>query len=311
MIYVLSAVAIVLLALPGVAHRWGRRLHPVDWSAWCYRSLLGGAAAAETAVALIAVPSVLDAVGMHGLAAVCAQMAGVASLPGAWLGWLAAGSAMVGPAMAWWTRRVARRADREIACAALLSPILRLDGTDIRVLPLDRPLAVSLRANGGLIVISSALTSTLSTPQLSAVVRHERAHLKYRHHRQLIVAAWIESVLGVFPPTRRSTQVLRTAVERAADEEAAHGGGGRRGEVRSALLAVVLADTPVGIAAFSSTHTIVERIRSLDDPAPNRDRRWWAGIPILSMTGVGGAAGAIAVVQVGTAILMYFNCPFL
>ena len=309
MIYILIAAALMLLALPGLLHRWGRLIHPDDWSRWSLRSLLGGAVAAEAALLLMAAPSVLDAAGLHGLAAICARMAGAASLPAPSVAWLAAASAILGPAVALRCQRDAAAADREIMSAALLAPLRQIAGNDVRVLPVSRPIALSVASAAGLIVISEGLVATLSSLELAAVIRHERAHHVLRHHRYLRIAAVVESTLGVFPGARRSTVVLRTAVERAADEHAAAGHDDGRRQIRSALLSVVFANAPVSVAAFSSAQTVLERVKGLEGPAPDHNRRWMTSMPILGASGIGGIAGATAVVHLGIAVTMFFSCP--
>src|SRR3546814_3183341 len=70
------------------------------------------------------------------------------------------------------------------------------------------------------------------------VMDHERAHLRARHGRALLVAALADGAFGWSTGVLRSTTALRLAVERAADETAAGGDPRRRHRLGAAMCAV-------------------------------------------------------------------------
>ena len=94
MLAVLASVAVVLVAAPGFGARFGRRVHPADWTRWSIGSLIAGAVALEAALVLFALPTVLRALGAHALVAACARMTGSLMPGGPIVGWSAAATAM-------------------------------------------------------------------------------------------------------------------------------------------------------------------------------------------------------------------------
>ena len=97
MIVALASLAAVLLSAPPVAVRFTRRVHPRDWTRWSLAALVVGAVAAEAALVLFSLPTVLRALGAHALVAACARMTG-SLMPG--------GPVVVGRCCRW--RRSAR-----------------------------------------------------------------------------------------------------------------------------------------------------------------------------------------------------------
>jgi len=182
--------------------------------------LIAGAVLVEVACVLYAAPTVLRAAGAPAWL-VCATSSETL-LPGAsWAGWLAAAAAL---SIAAFSGLGALRARRG-AAGARIEPWLgehrRFDGYDLVTLPTDKAIALSLTGTPSQIVISRGLVESLTAPQLELVVRHEAAHLELKHQRTLRRAAALDHGFAFFPPARRSTGVLRTALERWADEVAA------------------------------------------------------------------------------------------
>lgn len=119
---------------------------------------------------------------------------------------------------------------------------------ELVVLPTSATIAYSVRGAPPQIVISQGLKDEVGTDLLAFVVDHERAHLRRRHRRSLLLAAWIDALFGRIPAVSRSTLALRLTVERAADEEAAGPDPEHRRRIGSALRA--LAD--VGLAGCAT-----------------------------------------------------------
>ena len=100
-------------------------------------------------------------------------------------------------------------------------------------LPLPTPLAYSVAGRPPLVVITDGLLHRLDPAALSAVLAHERAHIRGRHH---LIVALAESVAHAFPwlPVMASSPALvRILVEIHADAGAARARG--RESVRRAL----------------------------------------------------------------------------
>jgi len=97
------------------------------------------------------------------------------------------------------------------------------------------------------VVVSDGLASAIGPEALSFVIEHERAHLRRRHGRYLLLAALVEAVAAGVAPVARSALALRLAVERAADEEAA--GADLRRRRRSAAVLRRLAGAPWQVGA--------------------------------------------------------------
>jgi Zn-dependent protease with chaperone function len=69
-------------------------------------------------------------------------------------------------------------------------------------------------------VLSSGVVTELDGDQLAAVVAHERAHLRERHHLLLLpFVAW-EAALPVLPAAARAHAGVRELVEMRADDVA-------------------------------------------------------------------------------------------
>lgn len=79
--------------------------------------------------------------------------------------------------------------------------------------------AYCLPGRGGRVVLSSAAERELDDLQLAAVLAHERAHLRGRHHLLLQTTAVLARALPV-PALRRLHGQARTLVEMVADDRA-------------------------------------------------------------------------------------------
>ena len=298
MIVTLGAIGLVLVAAPAWVAPLGRHLHPADWARWVAGSLALGAVALEAAMLFTAAPTVLHAAGVHGLADACIRMAGSAPPGGAPAGWAAAAVAVALPTMivsSWW---INRQKQRRIAAAVAIVPAADRFGGDVFVVPYHDPLAFSVpHTAGGRVVVSTALATALSESELAAVVRHERAHLRYRHGSYLMLGAALDRALVLHPFVRASTAQLRCALERWADEEAAGATAADRATARGALLAAALAPLPVAVAGFGPVETVAARVAALERPAQRSTplSRLVATAPLLALTfvvaGTAGSAG--------------------
>ncbi|MEU9691299.1 M56 family metallopeptidase [Amycolatopsis japonica] len=137
----------------------------------------------------------------------------------------------------------ARRRKRSTLLHRRHLDVLRLSGArpgPTLWLPDDRPIAYSLGGRDGLIVASQGLAGRLSSRELAAVLAHERAHLRGRHHFLAGCAETLGRTLRFVPLMRELPGAVRLLVELAADRAAAAGHG--PDTVRSALLSIQAAD---------------------------------------------------------------------
>jgi len=271
MAVVLFVAALALLSLPGLARPLGRRLQPSEWARLSAAALIGGALTLETALVVLAAPTVLRALGVPALAAACSRMMGGLALGGAVVGWAAAVVALAVPALAWRGLARARTTHRLARAEPWVGTHRDAGPYDLVILDSDKVLAASVAGRRDQVLLTTALVASLSAEQLTAVVRHEEAHLAARHQSLLVVAAVVDSAFGLFPAVRTSTAALRLALERWADEEAAGTSLAERQTVRDALLGMAEAMVAAPeIAAFSaSLENLVERALALDvDPPP-------------------------------------------
>lgn len=100
-------------------------------------------------------------------------------------------------------------------------------------LPLDSPLAYSVAGRPALVVASNGLRTHLDPQAVSAVLAHEHAHIRGRHHLLVGIAESLAFAFPWLPIMRRSPALVRSLVEIEADARAAHSHG--RDSVRRAL----------------------------------------------------------------------------
>ncbi|MGW5417899.1 M48 family metalloprotease [Actinomadura geliboluensis] len=98
---------------------------------------------------------------------------------------------------------------------------------DVLVLDHPVPVAYSLSARRRAIVVSTGAQDALSAAELGAVLAHERAHLRQRHHALLLVLDLAHALLPWLPTVRRAKARLPLLLEMAADDTAAHTHGPR------------------------------------------------------------------------------------
>lgn len=136
----------------------------------------------------------------------------------------------------------------------------------------SRPLAFSLGGRRGLVVATEGLAEQLTPREMFAVLEHERAHVRGRHHLLLGTAETVASVLPFVPLLRQAFTALRDLVELAADATAARRCGTRA--LRDALTRVAEVDLPdlPPTALAAGNHAIELRLHRLSDPGPTRGR---------------------------------------
>jgi beta-lactamase regulating signal transducer with metallopeptidase domain len=238
----------------------------------------------QLGLVLIAAPTVLRAAGVESVADACHRVLGPVLPGGAVTGWLTASVsvALMGAARA--SRARSRRAQRDARIEPWLGEHQQLADATVVVLPTDTVVAYATTGAPPQVVLSRGLAAALSTDELDAVVAHELAHLRNRHHRDLVLATAIDATLGWVPGVRASTGALRLSIERWADEEVAEHPGAREC-IRRALLKTT--ETLLGpVPAFTAAFTLVARLDALAVPLPTPDLRQRALVfgPLAGLT---------------------------
>jgi beta-lactamase regulating signal transducer with metallopeptidase domain len=154
---------------------------------------------------------------------------------------------------------------------------VHLDGYDLVVLPGSEPVALGTARPEPQIVVSAGLLAALTNEQIEAVLAHEEAHIKHGHPEYLTLARAVTAAFGWIPFVHRSVGVLRLALERWADEDAAEIVPGGRATVRAALVRVAVTGD-VAAMAFASAATVLARVEALDHPPPGGTRGAWSTI---------------------------------
>lgn len=117
--------------------------------------------------------------------------------------------------------REAASRDLDLLAAACADRVERIGAVQVLFVRAARPIAFSSTADGGRIVVSSALEQALTRGQLRAVLEHERAHLAARHDVLLRIARLNRACLPVLFGARAFDQAVHLLVELAADDAAA------------------------------------------------------------------------------------------
>jgi beta-lactamase regulating signal transducer with metallopeptidase domain len=132
------------------------------------------------------------------------------------------------------------------------------------------PTAFALPGSPGRIVVSSGMLQALTAAERGALLAHEGAHLRHRHHLFVLVL----QVTAAFDPLLRPVSVAGAyALERWADEEAATEVADRQ-LVARAVARAALATKRVRSPALAATGgPVPQRVQALlaPPPSPRRD----------------------------------------
>jgi Zn-dependent protease with chaperone function len=165
-----------------------------------------------------------------------------------------------------------RRRHRELL-ELVVRPAVPSGSAAGETLLLEHPAPVAFCIPGArpLLVLSSGMLAELDDAQLAAVVAHERAHLRERHHLLLLpFVAW-RAALPVLPAAGRAHDTVRDLVEMRADDVAlaALTGPEPRRTLAAAIVAVASGAggvVPAGALAVTGGAVAV-RVRRLLAPA--------------------------------------------
>ena len=157
----------------------------------------------------------------------------------------------------------ARRERRRHADALALAA--RHD-VDRGVLVVDHGVAAAycLPGRGAHVVLTTAALDALDEAELVAVLAHERAHLRARHHLVLAVSVALQRAFPVVPLFRDAHTELTRLVEMHADDVACRGSD--RLNVATALVRLAESSTPTPALGAGGT-TALTRVRRLVAPS--------------------------------------------
>jgi Zn-dependent protease with chaperone function len=182
--------------------------------------------------------------------------------------------------IAWVAVRTSRATSRLAASTALVAAerLPAPGGSLIQVVASSRPFAYSLGGRVGGVVVSRGLLALLDGDERHAVLAHELAHLRLRHHRLLRFAQVVSAALGGAAPwASQAAALLARELEVIADQAAANRVGDRRVVARAlakaALATAAAMPAPRPGLAFGGERDLVYRLdRLLEDPE-REDRR--------------------------------------
>jgi Zn-dependent protease with chaperone function len=176
--------------------------------------------------------------------------------------------------LVWAALRVARATGRLVAATRAAAQPLRLPGgTAGTVLAGGPPLAYTLGGRAGQVVVSQPLLDLLDDQERTAVLAHELAHLRLRHHRLLRFAQIARTALGpLVPAAQRAHSSLVRELEAIADEAAAQTVADRRLVARTLAKATLAMPAAGPTLAFGDERDLAYRLDRLTGDRPREER---------------------------------------
>jgi Zn-dependent protease with chaperone function len=199
---------------------------------------------------------------------------------------------------AWIARSGRIRERRQLALLARRDP--RLDVTVV-----DHAVCAAYCVPGrrGQVVVTSATLAALDDAELAAVLHHERAHLRGRHHVATLAASALRAAFPFVPALRAADEEIGRLAEMLADDAAVRHTGRRA--LASALVRVAEGATPTG-ALGAGGHTAVRRLHRLATPVAPLGRG-----RVLATTATLAALAATPPVLTAVSLLAgSTSCPF-
>ncbi|HEU5155585.1 MAG TPA: M56 family metallopeptidase [Streptosporangiaceae bacterium] len=177
---------------------------------------------------------------------------------------------------------------------------------DLMVIDHPVPVAYCLPARSRPIVVSTGAQARLTGAELAAVLAHERAHLRQRHHLLLLLLDLVCTLLPGLPTLRMARASLPTLLEMAADDAAARRCGPH--SLSAALRRLTVLPSPTGALAAAGTpetgprgEALARRLARLEADATDAPTR---GRALAFVTAAAALAGSL-----GTAALALMAVP--
>lgn len=177
----------------------------------------------------------------------------------------------------WRAQRESRRAHQDLV--TLLGETLTPEREPVLRVPHHAPLAYSVGGRRGLLVVSAGVLR-LPPAQRAAVLCHERAHLRGRHHLIVTLAEVLAAAAPWVPLTRRAPRAMRLLVELCADAAAVRACGVPA--VRAALIALNGAPHPAHALPMAGGD-IPTRLHRLQAGTPGYPTSARVALPLAAM----------------------------
>ena len=130
----------------------------------------------------------------------------------------------------------------------------------LRILDVSEPMAYCLPGVRSRVVLSKGALITLSEQEITAILTHERAHLRARHDLVLEMFTAVHAAFPRFVRSARALDAVRVLVEMLADDAAVRAAGPT--PLARALVACAAGPTPSGALAVGGPSTVM-RVRRL------------------------------------------------
>ena len=169
------------------------------------------------------------------------------------------------------------------------------DDPDVAIVDHDAPAVYCLPCGRHQIVISAGALAALTPEQLRAVLAHERAHLRRRHHVILALATALARAFPRVPLLRQAQPQLAVLAEMAADDAAIRH---HRDDLAAALVVLATAGARPATLAASGPEAIVRLQRILATQQQ----------PRIGLTRLAAIAGLIPPVVIACLPLLLAAC---
>ncbi|GAA2353971.1 M56 family metallopeptidase [Nonomuraea africana] len=281
-----AVVAALVLARPLSAARWAERAPRLAIAMWL-AACVSVAGSASLAVLTAAVPA--DAIG-HGLAdllEICTMILTEGPGAGAWaaLGVCGLVAVRLAACLAAVLMRAKRERGRHAAMLALLGRPDRALGAV--VVDYAEPLVYCLPGRGAKTVITTAALRSLSGPQVAAVLAHERAHVRGRHHLVLAAGEAFARAFPFVPLFASARREVARLVELRADDVAAS--RHPRAQIAAALVGLATGRVPAFVMGAGGQSALTRVRRMLSPAAPLARGERVAGLAAVALL-LGGPA---------------------
>ncbi|MCX4391307.1 M56 family metallopeptidase [Micromonospora peucetia] len=189
----------------------------------------------------------------------------------------------------WRSQRRSRQAHQDLV--TLVGETLTPERQPVLRVPHRTPLAYSVGGRRGLLVVSAGVLR-LPPAQRAAVLCHERAHLRGRHHLIVAFAEVLAKTAPWVPLTRRAPRAIRLLVELSADAAAVRACGAPA--VRAALIALDGAPHPAHTLPMAGTD-VSTRLHRLQAGPPGYRTSARVALPLAAVfaPGLVSVVGAI------------------
>ncbi|RZU76333.1 peptidase M48-like protein [Micromonospora kangleipakensis] len=253
------------------------------------------------AIAMLLAPGATHEWALHDLARICWHWTRPSRPPALDEVVGAAGALIMLAVLAKFAATCARRARSAHRARRAHADLLTLAGgapdpgeAAVLWIPHPTPLAYSLGGSGGVTVLASCARD-LPAEQLAAVLSHERAHLRERHHLLVAVVEGLAAAVPWLPLTREAPSAVRLLVELRADAAAVRECG--QAAVRNALLTFAGAPHPPSALSMAGAEVAIRLQRLQTRRLHGRDfaaRAVLASVALIAPVSVGLLAGIVS-----------------